>query len=184
MSQWEQDDWESLINRGPEYAQKTRGNVLHKGDAETTPVHPNSCFPFGPNECSCNSESEETMLQRGGSNGGGRGASANSAAGGLPWLKPEHLSTEARTMALLKVRQERDRWRNDSIVIQLRYDGRLFLWQVNDKNPNFDLLIDILGEDETHWAGQEVVIFLEQDPITMRYWPRVGPLPTLEKKKK
>lgn len=114
------------------------------------------------------------MLSR--SSGGNSASDSNrsSQAGGLPWLKIEHLSSEKRILSILKARGEKDRWKNPSVVMQVRYDGKLFLWQPNAKNPNYDLLIDILGQDESKWPGNDVMIFLEEDELTTRLFPRVS----------
>jgi hypothetical protein len=104
-------------------------------------------------------------------------------ATGLPFLKAEHLSTEKRALSILGARAERDRWDNPSVLMKVRYDGKLFLWQVNDKSPNFDLLIDILGDDEAKWVGNDVIVYLEQDELTTRYYPRVEKVAATAKKK-
>lgn len=113
------------------------------------------------------------MLKR---SSGGNGASASNRsnqAGGLPWLKAENVVSEPRAASILAARAEDDRWGNNSVVVKLRYDGKLYLWQPNVKNPCFDSLIDILGGDESKWAGNEVLIFCEQDQVTDRYYLRV-----------
>lgn len=116
---------------------------------------------------------ENEMLTRGGGETTAAKSNRSSQPGGLPWLKPANLSTERRTLSILMARAEKDRWGNQSVVLKVRYDGTLYLWQPNAKNPNYDLLIDILGSDETKWAGNEVVAHLEQDPLTEVYWIRV-----------
>lgn len=113
------------------------------------------------------------MLQRGSGDNAAATSKRSSQAGGLPYIKPEHLSTERRVLSVLMARAEKDRWDNPSVVMKVRYDGKLFLWQVNNKNPNYDLFIDILGADETKWAGNDVIVHLEQDNVTDRYYPRI-----------
>lgn len=115
------------------------------------------------------------MLQRSGAAANGAASSNRSSQpSGLPWLKAEHLSAEKRTLTILMARAEKDRWSNNSVLLQVRYDGKLFLWQPNEKNPNFDLLIDIFGGDESKWAGQECLISIEEDKLTRKYFPRVS----------
>ena len=92
---------------------------------------------------------------------------------GLPFFKPEHASTDPRTLTILMARAEKDRWDNDSVMLKIRFDGKLFLWQPNLKNPNFETLIDILGQDESKWPNEEVLAYVEIDRMTERPYLRI-----------
>lgn len=116
------------------------------------------------------------MLKRSSDGGNQSHAAASrrsSQPSGLPFMKAEHLSTEYRELSILMARAETDKWDNASVMMKVRYDGKLFLWQPNEKNPNYDALIEILGEDEKLWAGNVVLIGLEKDEMTERYHIRV-----------
>ena len=113
------------------------------------------------------------MLKRSSGSTGASTSNRVNQAGGLPYIKAENVVSDPRTLSILAARSERDKWGNDSVVMKVRYDGKLYLWQPNAKNPCFDALIDILGGDESKWAGNNVLVFCEQDNVTEKYYLRV-----------
>lgn len=123
----------------------------------------------------------DEMLKRQQSGSDGR---KTRAGAGLTYLKIEHLSIDKRTCRIQAARQEKDKWDNDSVVLRVTYNSQTFLFQVNSKSPNYNILIDLFGDNEETWPGNEFLIYLQQDVVTERYWPHVEAKPVESKASK
>jgi len=60
------------------------------------------------------------------------------------------------------------------IVLKLAMNGKTIFWTVTiKKNPNFQILKNEFGRDETEWVGKTILLKLEQDEFTDSYYSRV-----------
>jgi hypothetical protein len=101
---------------------------------------------------------------------GGGGSRGGGAAGALPYLNADMLSTQPKEAKILMVRNEPAHRFGPSVVVKLALEGKTVLWTLNiSNNPNFAILLHKFGKDENEWVDKRILLLLEQDEFNEQY---------------
>lgn len=112
----------------------------------------------------------EDMLPSAGSGGNRSGRGGGAANNSLPYLSAAVLTTEEKEATIIAVKNEPNHNFGPSVVVKLTLEGKNYLWTLNvKKNPNFEILLNKFGKDETKWSGKKILLVLEQDAFSEQF---------------
>jgi hypothetical protein len=103
-----------------------------------------------------------------------RGRSNNK--GGMNWIKTETLSTTPEEAKILMVRYNEEGQFGAQVELKLAFKGQIYFWGLRPQmknSPNYRLLKERFGSNENDWVDQRILLLLEQDQFSGRYFPRV-----------
>lgn len=94
--------------------------------------------------------------------------------GGLPRLDVSMLSArQEKEFKIQSVRAEEGKF-GTQVSLKGSLEGTTVMWYLSIKNnPCYDALVEKFGQEENDWAGQLVLLHIEQDKHTEKWYPRV-----------
>ena len=89
-------------------------------------------------------------------------------------LRVEDLSHEPREAKILAVKADPDGRFGAQVIAKIAVNGEIKFWYLDiKKNPNYKHLVGKFGNDENDWAGQRILLGLEQDNFSDNWFIRV-----------
>lgn len=75
----------------------------------------------------------------------------------------------------VQVAEKQAKWGGGTqVVIKMAIKGAIKFWYLDvAKNPNYQILVNKLGQDENEWPDTEILMGLEKDDFHEVYYPRV-----------
>lgn len=91
-------------------------------------------------------------------------------------LTAADLSKEPRDAKILAARYEAEgKFGKPQVIVKMAINGTIRFWYLDmKKNPNLQLLIEQFGKNENDWAGERILMGLEEDPFHDTWYPRVS----------
>jgi len=98
-------------------------------------------------------------------------------------LRVEDLSKEPRDAKILAVKADLEGRYGAQVIAKVAVNGATKFWYLDiKKNPNYKILTAKFGHDENEWAGQKILLGLEQDEFSDNWFVRVS-FPAARKEK-
>jgi hypothetical protein len=99
-------------------------------------------------------------------------------------LHTNDLTKQPREAKILMVKSDPNGRYGAQVICKLAVNGEIKFWYLDiKKNPNYRLLVDKFGNDENDWAGQKILLGLEQDEFSDNFFVRVS-FPVAEGRRK
>jgi hypothetical protein len=96
---------------------------------------------------------------------------------GLPYIAEANqhtfLTTDPQTAKIIDCRVNAEQ--RNPLTLKIVVAGKQFLWGINPKNPNWNILLEAYGNQENDWVGKQLGMYLAEDSFTGRIWPHVDP---------
>jgi hypothetical protein len=93
---------------------------------------------------------------------------------GLDFFNVEMLTPQKQPCKILAARTQDDTFKpgNKLVAVKVLFRSNTYLWNLRPGNPNLDIIGDAIGDDETQWAGRELLVFTEKDDFDNKIWMR------------
>lgn len=107
----------------------------------------------------------------------------NNASGGVPKLTTQEVTFDKREARIIGVKAIAGKF-GSQIIVKISYNGQGFLWYLGLDNPNFELFIDKLGQDENKWVDASFMLANTTDDFNGKTWPTASDVKMSGKKGK
>lgn len=120
-------------------------------------------------------EQEKKMLPRPGDDSTNVPSRKKQTGSGMVYLRNEDLSLTPQEAKILAVKYDGENKFGARVIMKLAFQGKIFFKGLNiKKDPNYQIAIDHLGQDENDWAGQKILLSLEKDDFSEGYYQRIS----------
>lgn len=95
------------------------------------------------------------------------------------WITKDDLNTQPKEFRILAVNVNKRSKFGTRVELKGAFEGQTKFWGTpvgpsDEVGPNYEMLLQQFGNDENNWVGKVILLSLEQNSFSEKYYPRVS----------